>query len=375
MNSKAIYLDNNATTVIDPLVAASMTEVMLAGPCNSSSVHSFGQKANSLLSDSRRVISTYLGVKPREFIFTSGGTEAINLFIRGFCMTEEKGHIISSDVEHSAVYKTVQAMEKAGWDVTYVPVGEVGATSAEVVEEAIRPETKLIALMAVNNETGVRTDVEGIARVAAARGIVFFVDGVAWMGKEVVSLPIGVSGAAFGGHKFHGPLGSGLLVLKESITPLITGGGQEFGRRAGTENLPAVVGLAKAVGLLKELLPESVMRMKQLRDRFEEGIRAAGVAVEVNGSGIRICNTSNLFFEGVDGESLLIALDQAGVAASHGSACASGALEPSRILLKMGFPLERANSSLRFSMSRMTTEDEVERAVEIVVREVKRLIK
>lgn len=373
MSLKTIYLDNNATTAMDPRVVSTMVEVMQAGACNASSVHAHGRSAQGLLVDSRRIISSYLGIKPRELIFTSGGTEGANLFIRGFCMTEKKGRILTSEVEHSAVYKTVQAMQLTGWEVDYIPVGAFGAASVEAVAEAMRPDTKLIALMAVNNETGVRSDVEGIAKLAAASGVALFVDGVAWLGKEDFNLPAGVSGATFSGHKFHGPLGIGLLALKQMVHPLITGGDQEFGRRAGTENLPGIVGLAKAIELLREAGSTAIERMRQLRDYFEAGIERELGSIEVNGSGPRICNTSNLAFEGVDGESLLIALDQAGVSASHGSACASGALEPSRILFKMGFSLERINSSLRFSVSRATTQDEVEKAVHIVSREAKRL--
>ncbi len=368
-----IYLDNNATTAMDPRVIDSVLEVMHLGALNPSSVHSFGQCASGLLADARRTICGYLGIKPRELIFTSGGTEGANLFIRGFGAAERRGHIISTEVEHSAVYKTLQEMAKAGWDITYVPVGEAGAATLEAIENAMQPETNLIALMAVNNETGAKTDIEAISQMAAARNVSFFVDGVAWLGKEVVSLPMGVTGATFSGHKFHGPLGAGFLVSRCPVIPLITGGGQEFGRRAGTENLPGIVGLARAVELLREELSEATQQMRLLRDRFEEGVRRGCGGVEVNGSGPRICNISNLAFADVDGESLLIALDQAGLAASHGSACSSGALEPSRILLKMGLPLQRANSSLRFSLSRMTTEEEIDRAIQVVCREVGKL--
>ena len=373
MNPRTIYLDNNATTATDPRVIASMVEVMRLGATNASSVHSLGQRASGLLSDARRTICGYLDVKPRELLFTSGGTEGANFFIRGFCAGEQQGHIISSELEHSAVYKTIQAMEKAGWNVTYVPVEETGAPSIEAIEEAVRPETKLIALMAVNNETGVKTDVAAIAGLASVRNIAFFVDGVAWLGKESLYLPAGVTAATFSAHKFHGPLGVGLLILRQVIPSMVTGGGQEFGRRGGTENLPGIVGMAKAIELLTEELPAATQTMAKLRDQFEEKIRSKCEGVEINGSGPRICNTSNLAFTGVDGESLLIALDQAGIAASHGSACSSGALEPSRILLKMGLPLERAHGSVRFSLSRLTTEEEIERAAEIVCKEVAKL--
>jgi cysteine desulfurase len=229
--------------------------------------------------------------------------------------------------------------------------------------------------MAVNNETGVKSDIDGIAQIAKEAGIPLLVDGVALMGKESFAIPAGVSAMTFSGHKFHGPKGAGILCLRmrQKLPPLLVGGGQEFGMRAGTENLPAIVGLAAAVDILRAELPEVVKKIAELRDRLEAGILQTCADVVVNGTGPRVCNTTNLAFLGIDGESLLINLDQSGVEVSHGSACASGALEPSRILLNMGIPLDRARSSLRFSLSRFTTQQEVDRCVELVAEHVARL--
>lgn len=352
---------------MDPLVLARMVEVMGGGAKNPSSVHTLGRDANHLVASARESISACLGVKPRELIFTASGTEGANLYLRGVCETFKSGHLITSEVEHSAVYATIKELEKKGWKVTYVPVDEQGAVRVESVREALLPETRLIALMAVNNETGVKTDIEAIARVAEERELAFFVDGVAWMGKETIVLPRGVSGASFSAHKFHGPAGVGLLVCRGeyAMAPLLTGGGQEFGKRAGTENVAGIVGVATAVELLQKCLPASMERMTRLRDRLEAGLKSLCGNIQINGTGPRICNTSNIAFD-LDGETLLIALDRKRIAASHGSACASGALEPSRVLLKMGLPMKRVRSSLRFSLSRNTTEEEIDRAVEAI---------
>jgi cysteine desulfurase len=229
--------------------------------------------------------------------------------------------------------------------------------------------------MSVNNETGVKTDIDAIAAILHERRIPFVVDGVAQLGKELFSISTGVSAICFSGHKLHAPKGIGMAIVKGSFkfTPLLLGGGQESNRRGGTENVAGIVGLAEAIRLLKEELPLASTRMLQLRDRLEQGLIQRLSDVTVNGQGPRICNTSNLCFRGVEGESLMMNLDLAGVAASHGSACASGALEPSRVLLNMGLTVEQAASSIRFSLSRMTCEEEIDQALEIIVGVVTRL--
>ncbi len=371
-----IYLDNNASTCVDPRVLAAIVHALESdSEGNPSSIHSYGQKARQNLAHAREVISSYLGVREHEIIFTSGGTEGVNMLLRGFFNLGSAGHLITSNVEHSCVYSTAQKLQANGIHCTFLETGAEGAASPEAVKAAIRPDTRLISLMAVNNETGVKTNLEAIAAIAQEAKIPFFVDAVALMGKEVFKVPDGVTAMAFSGHKFHAPKGVGFLMIRSSLKlmPLMTGGDQEFGRRAGTENLPGIAGMAKAVELLRTDLPEALIRMKSLRDKFENDLMSLLSGVTINGQGSRVVNTSNLAFEGVEGETLLAALDLLGIAVSHGSACASGALEPSRILLNMGCSKELAASSIRFSLSRFTTYDEIKYCIEAIVKTVNKL--
>jgi len=369
-----IYLDNNATTALAPeVVDAIVSALPIFG--NPSSVHSFGREAKALITKTRDTIATFFGVKPAEIIFTSSGTEAINMLLRGLFAETPRGHIITSSVEHAACYNTVKALEQAGCRVTFLDPGRFGAVTPDIIKEIILQDTRLITLMAVNNETGVKTDIEAIAQIAKEKNIPFVVDGVALLGKEKREpIPMGVSAMAFSGHKIHAPKGVGFAFVRKSlkITPYLTGGPQESGRRGGTEDVAAICGLGRAMELMRDQLDESVVRMQQLRDYFEQELLALGDVV-INGEGPRVCNTSNLAFLGVEGEALLMRLDLEGLAASHGSACTTGALEPSRILLNMGLSRERAASSLRFSLSRYTTQEEIERAVDCIKETVKKL--
>lgn len=372
-----IYLDNNATTQIDPRVLEVVIDDLKNHFGNPSSAHSFGQDSRNRLAKARQTIAHYLKVKPNELIFTSSGTESLNMVIRGYFSSKCEGHIITSNVEHSCVYATVKQLEERGCSVSYLSTGLWGTVTVDAVRDSIRPDTRIIVLMAVNNETGVKTDIESIASLAHENNIPFVVDGVALLGKEPFTIPLGVSSICFSGHKIHAPKGVGLTFLRsgQKVSPLMTGGDQESGRRGGTENMSGIIGFAEAVRLLQEVLPDASRHMKQLRDRFETELMKKLPGVAVNGQGPRVVNTSNLSFEGVDGEALLASLDMEGVAASHGSACSSGALEPSRILLKMGVSEKVARSSLRFSISRFTTELEIDEAIDIIVRVVKRLRK
>jgi cysteine desulfurase len=375
MKPRRIYLDSNATTPVDPRVIKVVCEILSQIDGNPSSIHSFGREARAVLNKARDCIAGFLNIRPNETIFTSGGTEGVNLVLRGFFSRFSKGHIITSAIEHACVYTTVECFREKGWDVTYLPVGAQGNVDPEDVKAALRPDTRLIALMAVNNETGVFTDIEKIAAIAQLGNIPFFVDGVAWLGKDKVVIPPGVSAMSFSGHKIHAPKGVGVVYIqhKWKLEPQLTGGEQEFQRRGGTENLAAIAGMAEAVRLLQEDLPEAMERMASLRDRLETEIRLRVPQVMVNGTGPRICNTTNLAFLGLEGETLLTALDMEGVAVSHGSACSSGALEPSRVLLKMGLSRAVAGASLRFSLSRMTTAEDIDQAIEIVCKIASRL--
>lgn len=370
-----IYLDNNASTFLDPDVLQAVIQDLQSPEGNPSSVHAEGQAAKQRLTQARQVIANYLKVKSKEIIFTSGGTEAINAIIRGFFQSYPKAHLITSLVEHSCVYQTALVLQQQGHDITLLPTGLTGAVTADAVKEAIKPSTRLIVLMAVNNETGVKTDIESIAAIAQKSNAFFLVDGVALLGKEPFSIPAGVSAMCFSGHKVHAPKGIGFLFWRAqmNILPMVTGGHQEFNRRAGTENIPGIVGLAKAVSLLDHVLPTAMDRMRMLRDRLEERLLSALPFAVVNGEGPRVANTLNMSFPGIDGESLLMHLDQKGIAVSLGSACSSGAIEPSRILLNMGVPMELARSAVRFSLSRFTTKDEIDVCIETVVAIVRSL--
>lgn len=375
--SKRIYLDNNAGTFIDSRVADLLIAALKDPIGNPSSIHSFGQKIRNQISKARNAIASFMGVKASEIAFTSGGTEGMNFLIKGILALQHNGHIITSSVEHSCVFNTLKEVESSGFSVAFLPPGLKGAISAEEVRAALRPDTCLICLMAVNNETGVKTDFEGIAAIAEAAKIPFIIDGVALMGKENFSIPKGVSAMTFSGHKFHAPQGIGFSYIRSGLKlrPLMTGGGHEFGKRAGTENVLGILSLAKAMELLKDDLSLASKHMLLIREKFERTLQDNLENVIVNGQEPRVCNVSNLAFLDVDGESLLVALDAAGVAASHGSACSSGALEPSRVLLNMGIPLERARSSLRFSFSHFTTEQEIEEACTIIIKLVNHLRK
>lgn len=367
-----IYLDNNATTALDPRVADAMKEVLTPLPFNPSSIHTFGQESKRLLTQSRDTIAHALHVKPQELVFTSGATEALNFLIRGFYTPG--AHIITSNVEHPAVRETLNALEKQGAKVTYLPAGLWGAIQPHQLEEALNPDTHLIVLTAANNITGVKTDLLRISDIAHQRSIPLIIDGVQLLGKEQFQIPQGVAALAFSAHKLHGPAGIGLAFVRSQykLPPLIVGGSQEGGRRAGTENLPGIVGFAKAVELLAYELPAATERMRKLRDKLTDALMFNLGNIVVHGQAPRICNTVHIGFPGVDGETLLLQLDLAGVAASHGSACTSGGLEPSPILLNMGIPASVARMSLRFSLSRTTTEEEIDRAIDIITKLVKK---
>jgi cysteine desulfurase len=357
---KKIYLDNNATTALDPRVVYSMEKILHSGPLNPSSIHYFGQTARQLLTTSRDTIAQFLKVSPKQLLFTASGTEALNFLIRGFY---KKGSILSSNVEHPAVIETIKSLKAPA---TFLPAGLFGAITAEQIQKAIEKETNLIVLTAANNITGVKTDLESIAHIALEKKIPLIVDGIQILGKENFTIYPGIQGMAFSAHKLHGPTGAGLVFSKVDLTPQITGGKQESGRRGGTENLLSIVGFAKAIELLLTELPEASRNIKKLRDRLIIGLSTTVNNIVVHGDGPKICNTAHIGFPDIDGETLLLQLDLAGVAVSHGSACSSGGLEPSPILLNMGITRKLVQSSLRFSLSRFTTQEEIDETVAII---------
>jgi cysteine desulfurase len=376
MKTKSIYFDNNATTSIDPRVLEEILKTYDHQIGNPSSIHQFGQRARSLLQKARRDVAEFFSVKNGEVTFTSGGTEAIGWIIRDFVEKNPHGHIITSIVEHSAVIKTLKNLEsKHPITVTYLSVDESGCVSPESLREAIREETSLIFLMAANNETGIISDVEGLAAVAKEANVPFCLDAVGCLGKEPVKLPQGLTALVLSAHKIYGPSGVGCTIVRRphQLSPMITGGGQENNRRSGTENLSGIVGLAKALCCLKEDEAAEIISLRNKRDRFEKELREQLDGVHVNGKGSRLSNTSNLAFDGVDGESLFMTLDLEGLAASLGSACSAGGLEPSRVLTAMGYSPERCAGSIRFSFGRFTTEEDITRGIEIIVKAVNHL--
>lgn len=344
---------------------------------NPSSMHLHGKKARQSLENSRQMIANFLRVKAQEIFFTSGGTESAHLLLNGIMLQKPHGHFVTSGVEHACIYETAKGLEKKGYQTTFLNPGEWGAIQPDAVREAIRSDTRLISLMAVNNETGVKTDWEAIAEIAEANHIPFIVDGVALLGKEAFSIPKGVSAIFFSGHKIHASKGIGFCFCRQNVklVPTIMGGNQEYNRRAGTENLAAIAGLAEAVNILEESQGNITLHMQQMRNLLEESLLKGLPNITINGDGPRVVNTSNISFIGVDGESLLMKLDLEGISVSHGSACSSGALEPSRILLNMNIPLTQARSAIRFSVGRTTTKSEIERTVLIIVKSINSLLK
>lgn len=372
-----IYLDNNATTKLDKKVLEVITQDLQKPPSNPSCMHYYGRDAKKRLLEARDNISSFFNVKPNEIIFTSGGTESINMTLRGIFGLNPKGHIITTDLDHSCVFNTVRDLSLNGCEATYISPGLFGAPTVEQISQAIKEDTKVIIISAVNSETGVKADIEKIAQLARENNIPLIVDGVALLAKEIFSIPEGVSAMCFSSHKIHGPKGVGLAFIRSDLklSQLITGGGQEYSRRAGTENLSGILGFAKAIDLINDHLPEATSKMKKLRDHFESEITLNIKDVIINGEGPRICNTSNLAFKGIEGSTLLMKLDMAGICASQGSACTSGTLSPSRILLNMGIPPEIAASSIRFSISRETTKEALNKAIEIIIETANKLKK
>jgi cysteine desulfurase len=363
-----IYLDYNASTPIDPRVLKVIVQVLEENFGNPSSIHFYGQKAKQVLEECRQNIADFLGIKSKEIFFTSGGTEGAHLLLNGIMLQKPHGHLITSGTEHACVFETVKELEIKGYETTVLNPGEWGSIKPDAVRAAIRPDTRLITLMAVNNETGVKTDWEAISEIAAEYQIPFVLDGVALLGKESFHIPRGVTAAFFSGHKIHAPKGVGFCFCRQSIKlmPMWMGGNQEYNRRAGTENLAAIAGMAEAVKILSEDQIVITKHLQDLRDLLEESLLKSLPNSIVNGLGPRIVNTSNISFDGIDGESLLMLLDLEGLSVSHGSACSSGALEPSRILLNMNLPLQRARSAIRFSLGRTTTKQEIEQAIHLI---------
>lgn len=367
-----IYLDNNATTRVAPEVLEAMLPFYGEVFGNPSSVHEYGQEAKEALDLAREQVADLLNCEPNEIVFTAGGTESDNLAIRGV-MEAAPGtarHLVTSQIEHHAVIHTCQNLEKRGVKVTYLPVNREGVVDPEQVARALRADTRLISVMVANNETGALQPVRRIGEIARERGVVFHSDAVQAAGKiRLDTAELGVDLLTISAHKFHGPKGVGALFVRKGtrLRPLFYGGGHERNRRAGTENVPQIVGLGRAAELCRKSMDEEGERVRRLRDWFEQEVQRRIPEVSVNGrADSRLCNTSNLRFAGAEAEGLIINLDLAGVACSTGSACSSGAIEPSHVLTAMGLSPAEAFECLRFSLSRDTSREDLARVLDLL---------
>ena len=370
-----IYMDANATTPLAPEVFQAMRPYWIDQFGNPSSIHMQGQQAHSAIDQARESVAALFACGEADVIFTGGGTEGDNSAIFGMMRTGD--HLITTSIEHRAVLQPAERLAARGVDVTYIDPQPKGAISAEAVRAAITPRTRLISVMLANNETGVLQPVEEIGRIAAEAGAYFHTDAVQGAGKVHLDVNrIGCHLLTVSGHKFHGPKGAGAMYVRPGtpIEPFILGGSHERRLRAGTVNVPAVVGLAKAAELaLASLTDGTEQRLVRLRNRLESGLLAIDGAA-VNGAGApRTANTTNIRFDEVDGGALMIALDLKGLAVSGGSACHSGAVEPSHVLSAMGLDKHAANSSIRFSLLRTATDEDVDRALDIISEAVKKL--
>ena len=365
MGSPMIYLDYNATTPLAPEVFAAMRPYLERHFGNPSSIHAEGREARAAIDESRDRLARLLGAKPHELVFTGGGTEADNLAVLGLARSRAAHgrHVITCTTEHHAVLQACEHLQKReGFRVTWLPVDRAGRVAPEQVAEAITAETTLVSIMSANNETGVRQPVREIAALCRERGVLFHTDAIQSFGKEPVAAA-DFDALSLAAHKFQGPKGAGLLVLRggTAIERLQHGGAHENDRRAGTENVAAIVGLAAAAELAVRDLDAEAARQARLRDRLWAGIAAIFPDAVQNGHPTeRLANTLNVSFPGLDGESLLIALDLAGIGASSGSACMVGSVVPSHVLLAMGVSPDNARATVRFSLGKSTTDAEID---------------
>jgi len=375
-----IYLDHNATTPVDPAAAEAMMRALKDLFGNASSVHYYGQQAKAAIDGARSAVAALIGAEPSEIVFTSGGTESDNFAIRGAAEALEvagRKHLITSGIEHEAVINTFKALARRGWKTSLLPLDASGIVSPDRLREAMTDETALVSIMHANNEIGTIQPIAELAQIARARGALFHTDAVQSAGKIPVSVrTLGVDLLSISGHKFYGPKGAGVLWAKRGVrlSPFLAGGKQERNRRAGTENVPGVIGMGVAATRALAKMAAEATRLAMLRNRLEDGILSAVPNTEVNGAREpRVPNTSNISFDRIEAESLLIALDLEGVAVSTGSACSSGTLEPSHVLKAMNLSSHRAQNSIRFSLGAANTEEEVDRVIAMLPKIVTKL--
>jgi len=375
-----VYFDYNATTPLAPDVADTVARVSREVFGNASSIHHFGQQAKATMDDARSAVARLLSADPSEIVFTSGGTEADNLAIRGAAEAVEptgRRHLIASGIEHEAVLNTLRALARRGWRTTLLDVDQTGIVSPDRLRDAIDRDTALVSVMHANNEIGTIQPIAALAAIAHEHGALMHTDAVQSAGKIPVDVrALGVDLLSLSAHKFNGPKGAGALWIKRGtrMQPTVTGGKHERNRRAGTENVAAIAGLGVAAALASGKMAAEAARVSALRDRLEAGILREVPGTQVNGArDARVPNTTNISFERVEAESLLIALDLEGIAVSTGSACSSGTLEPSHVLKAMGLSPHRTQNSLRFSLGMFSTQEEVDRVIEVLPRLVEKL--
>ena len=375
-----VYFDHNATTPVDPLVAEAVLRALSTEFGNASSVHHFGQQAKGVLDDARSSVARLIGGEPSEVVFTSGGTEADNFALRGVAEALEptgRRHLIASSIEHEAILTTFKALARRGWKTTLMPVGASGVVAADALREALSDQTALVSVMHANNEIGTIQPVAELARLAHERGALFHTDAVQSVGKIPVDVrALGVDLLSLSAHKFYGPKGAGALWIKRGtrVAAILTGGKHERNRRAGTENVPAIAGFGVAARIAVSKLTADANRLSGLRDRLEQTVLARVPGTAINGArDARVPNTTNISFEGIEAESLLIALDLEGIAVSTGSACSSGTLEPSHVLRAMGLPTHRTQNSIRISLGSGNTDAEVDYFLEQLPKVVEKL--
>jgi cysteine desulfurase len=373
-----IYLDNNATTPLDPAVIDEMLPFLTKHYGNPSSGYGFAATARKAINLARERLAALLGCEPTEIVFTSGGTESNNAVINSALHFEARGkHVVASAVEHSAVLRPSQDLEKVGCNVTFLGVDQHGILDLTELEGAIRPGTAIVSVMWANNETGVIFPVEKIAEICRQKGVLFHTDAVQATGKMPMRLrDTAINFLSLSAHKFHGPKGVGALYVnrRTKFNPLIAGGGQENGRRGGTENVASIVGLGKAAELALKYLAEGKCNIRSMRDRFEKSVLEAMSGASVNGAGAaRLPNTSSFSFEGIESSAALLLLDRQGICCSAGSACRTGSQEASHVLRAMHPSGDGGRRSLRFSLGRFNTDAEIDRAIEVVPKVIEKM--
>jgi cysteine desulfurase len=373
------YFDNSATTKVDPRVLEAMEPYFLEHYGNPSSLHGLGRDAEEGMTSAREKVARAINSAAGEIVFTAGGTEADNMALQGYANANRKrgNHIVTSRIEHHAILNTCEFLEREGFKVTYLPVDKFGLVDLEMLKEAVTKETLLVSVMVANNEIGTLEPIKEISEIAHDKGAVFHTDAVQSMTKvrtDVVRESIDM--LSMSGHKFHGPKGIGALYLKKGlkIRPLVYGGGQERGMRSSTENVPGMIGIGRAIELGMAELDQDVTRMTGMRDRMIEGVLSEIPDSYLNGHpSKRLCNNAHFRFDGVEGESLLIYLDQQGFCVSTGSACSSRTTGPSHVLSALGLGNEQMHGSLRASLSKFNTMEEIDRFLEVIPGVVKKL--